>query len=422
MSSGTPQDLLSGEEFKLNNGVTVVYEHTPHTQIATVQAWIKTGSANESAENNGISHFLEHILFKGTENYKPDEIDAIVDAAGGQMNAGTSKDYTMYYVTLPVEHAGVAFSVISDMVFKASFIPEEIEKEKPVVVQEIQRKYDNPTYEMWRDAMAEMYESTPYAMEIIGTEENVNSFTSEMLKDYYSSHYHPKNTTLVVVGDISKAQAKELAEKYFAGLSKIEPAEGYTGKWAPKPLPVKNKAKVYNKEVAQDYVLSAYRLPATAVDAPVYEVLTEILSGGEYSLLNKELKYDKGAVTAVSAGDMLSKNAGLFIVHMVTNPGDSEMALKALEAALDVVISGKTDNKELEKAKNRLKSRTVFMKERASSLASEIGYSYTLDIKDYYHTYTSRIDKITAEDVKTAALVFKEPAAVYITVPEAVEG
>ncbi|MDR2869179.1 MAG: insulinase family protein [Deferribacteraceae bacterium] len=408
--------MSEAREFRLQNGLTVVHEYTPHTQVLSVQAWIKTGSVNEDAKNNGISHFLEHILFKGTANYAPDEIDAIVDAHGGRMNAGTSKDYTMYYITLPVEHAAVAADVIADMIFNATFDANEIEKEKPVVVQEIQRKFDNPTYDMWQDAAADLYAGTPYAMEIIGTEENVNSFTPKMLKDYYASHYHPKNTTLILTGDISEAEARKLAEAHFSQEAKVAAASGYSNKW--KPADIKQEAKIYEKEVAQDYLLAAYRVPATAPDAPVYEVLTEILAGGEYSLLNQELKYSQGLVTAVSAGDMLSKNSGAYIFYLVTNPDDSEKALSELQKLLASFVKEGPSDQELEKAKNRLTSRTIFTKERASSLAQEIGYSYTLDIKDYYHTYNDRIRSITAADIRKIAKLFTTEALIYKTIPE----
>lgn len=409
--------LSVADEFKLKNGATVVYEYTPHTQITSVQAWFKAGSVNENSKTNGISHFLEHILFKGTKNFKPDEIDSIVEASGGQMNAGTSKDYTMYYITLPVEHAETAFKVISDMVFHASFIPEEIEKEKPVVVQEIQRKFDNPTYEMWRDGMAMLYKGTPYEMEVIGTEDNVNSFTPKMLREYYASHYHPENMTLVVAGDISRKQVEKLAEKYFAVKPAAKLEQTKIAEW--KPSIKKTDRKVYKKEVSQDYILMGYQVNATAKDAPVYEVLSEILSGGEYTLLNQELKYSKDVVTAVSAGEILSRDSGAFIVHMVTNPGDAEKAVKEAQTVLNKMAEGKIDPIELQKAKNRLESRTLFMKERASSLASEIGYAYSLNMGDYFNTYTDRIKKVSMDDVtKVAKEIFALPGVIYIVTPD----
>ena len=408
--------MAAAEEFVLKNGTTVVYEYIPNTQIASIHAWINVGSVSETPKLNGISHFLEHILFKGTKNYGPDEIDNVVESRGGLMNAGTSKDYTNYHITLPAEHAETAFKVISDMVFFASFITDEIEKEKPVVVQEIQRKYDNPTYDMWKEAMELLYAGTPYAMEIIGTEENVLSFTPENLKNYYRSHYHPENITLVAVGDLPLERVKEYAEKYFSHKPEVTANKGYKNVW--KPTLKEPIFRSFEREVAQDYILVGWQVPAVAKDAPVYEVLSEVLSGGDFSLLNQELKYKKAVVVAVSSGEMLYKYAGAYMVHMVANPGEAELATAALKEALKQVMEDGVSEDELRKAKNRLISRTVFRQEKSSSEASEIGYSYTLELKDYYNTYKGKIEAIKAADVAfLAKQIFSSPAVTVKTVP-----
>lgn len=145
------EDMSVYAESMLNNGLRVVYAKVPGVKVVSVQAWIKTGSVNEKPETSGISHFLEHILFKGSKNFKPGEIDSYLDSKGGSNNAFTSLDVTDYYVTIPEKEAEAAFKVVSDMVFNALFIPDEIEKEKPVVIQEINGKYNNPYYEMLRD-------------------------------------------------------------------------------------------------------------------------------------------------------------------------------------------------------------------------------------------------------------------------------
>jgi predicted Zn-dependent peptidase len=408
--------LADSAEFKLDNGVTVVYEYIPSTKIVSVQAWIKTGSVNEDEKLNGISHFLEHILFKGTKNFKPDEIDVVVESAGGVMNAGTSKDFTSYYITLPEETAETAFKVISDMIFAASFIPDEIEKEKPVVLQEIERKFDNPTYQMFMDAIEVLAADTPYRREVIGTAENVRSFTPEMLRKYYESHYHPQNTTLVVAGDITLERVKTLSKKYFNVKSRVKPSGGYDREW--KTTFVSSAEREYKQEIAQDYVLVGYQLPASAKDAPVYEVLSEILSGGEYSLLNRDLR-DKGLVTAAYSFEILNKRAGSYIIDIAANPNESGKALSALDKTLQKMSSGKVTEKELERAKNRLKSNVIFRKEKAGRTASEIGYSYTLDLGDYHRKYISLIDNITLKDIAdTSKAIFSSPRIVYKTLPK----
>ena len=251
-------NLFASEEFKLSNDVKVVYNNIPNIKITSVQLWMNTGSRNETKEINGISHFLEHMVFKGTKSFKPDEIDSIVEANGGQMNAATSKDYTFYYITIPTENVEVAFKVISEMVFDALFLNDEIEKEKPVVIEEIKRKYDDPTYDMWTTLAETIHQDTSYSMEIIGTEDNVRSFNHQKLMDYYKKYYHPHNMTLAIVGDIDKSKAFALAEKYFNKKRDVPHGEHLVFEQKKLPEPVE---KFFKKDVNQVYGLIAYPAP-----------------------------------------------------------------------------------------------------------------------------------------------------------------
>lgn len=171
-------------ETKLDNGLTVLYEKVPGVKVVSVQCWIKTGSVNENDKLSGISHFLEHMLFNGTKKFKSGEIDEYLDAKGGYNNAFTSLDVTNYYVTIPADEAEAAYEVVSDMVFNALLLQSEIDREKPVVLQEINRKYDDPSYKMWQDLQASLFEGTPYARQVIGSSETVSAFTRQEIVDY----------------------------------------------------------------------------------------------------------------------------------------------------------------------------------------------------------------------------------------------
>ena len=389
-------------EFRLDNGVTVVYEKVPGVKVVSVQAWIKTGSVNETPEISGISHFLEHILFKGTKNFKPGEIDSYLDARGGRNNAFTSTDVTNYYVTIPTAEAEAAFNVISDMVFEASFIPDEIEKEKPVVLQEINRKYDDPSYKMWQDLMESLFRGTPYEMQVIGKPETVESFTREKLLSYYNKFYHPKNIVLVVVGDINKEEVSKLAKKYFSKERDITPGKRYEGE--NKVTFIEPVNKVFEADVNVEYAVIGF--PEGAQDLKtVYadEVLSEILSGGEYSLLNQILKIEKDVVVYVDDISMFNKYNGVFGIFAVLKPGGGEAFKKEALIILKDVASGKIDPLSVEKAKNRLKSQSVFQSEKVSSLANDIGFAYVLDMKDYYLNYLKGISAVSVKDVADAA-------------------
>ena len=399
-----------------DNGVDMVYRNIPSTGVVSVQVWMKTGSVNENEKNNGISHFLEHMVFKGTKSFAPGDIDEIVESAGGTMNAATSKDYTFYYITLPAYNAETAFKVLSEMLFEAQFIPDEIEKEKPVVVQEIKRKFDRPTYDMWTYLYEALFKDSPYEMEVIGTEETVNSFDREVLVEYYKKYYHPENMTLVVAGDLESGEAERLGKEYF---NKTKDGQGKLFEGSAQKSYSDNMRKDFERQVVQETGVIAF--PAASLnekDIFAYEVLGEIISGGEFSVLNQTIKNELRLASSINAGYLGMKHGGAFIFTYTCPVGNSE---KVKDAILEVVsnIAEYIDQESLEKCENRLKSQIAFQRERSSSEARDIGYSYTLGIPAYYHNFLNKMNEMTTEEiVELAQNIFSQNYIDLRTVPE----
>ncbi|MGC9062499.1 M16 family metallopeptidase [Calditerrivibrio sp.] len=410
-------NLFASEEFKLSNDVKVVYNNIPNIKITSVQLWMNTGSRNETKDINGISHFLEHMVFKGTKSFKPDEIDSIVEANGGQMNAATSKDYTFYYITIPTENVEVAFKVISEMVFDALFLDDEIEKEKPVVIEEIKRRYDDPTYDMWTTLAEKMHQGTSYSMEIIGTEDNVRSFNHQKLMDYYKKYYHPHNMTLAIVGDIDKSKAFALAEKYFSKKRDVPYGEHIVFEQMTLPEPVE---KFFKKDVNQVYGLIAYPAPKiNEKDIYALDLLEEILSGGEMSILNKTLKNEKGLVNSVFGGYSGLKYGGTFLVFYTCEPGKDTKVDREIMSIFSNILNNGIPKTELESARNRLKSTIIFRREKASAEAEDIGYSYTLGMENYYKNFIENINKTTDEDIlRVLKEILTNNSVVIKTIPK----
>ena len=394
--------LAQVKETKLPNGIDFVYKNIPGVKVTSVQVWMKTGSVNEDSKINGISHFLEHLVFKGTSKFKPDEIDSIVEANGGQMNAATSKDYTFYYITIPTYNSKVAFEVLSEMVFNATFIEEEIDKERPVVIQEIKRKYDNPTYDMWKYVSDTLYKDLPYSMEIIGTEDNIKNFTRKQIVDYYNKYYHPQNMTLVVVGDISYDEAKKFAETYFNKTKSVSAGKAYSTDTQIKLSD--DQFKIFKKKLSQTYAAIVY--PSFSIldkRNSSLDVLTEILSSGENSILTSILKNRLNLVTSIYAGSMGQKYVGSFVIYFTSEDKDFKKVIAETDKIIADILEGKIEEDMITRAKNRLKSQVIFQREKTSSEANDIGYSFTLGIRDYYFKYTEMIDKVTKEDIVSVA-------------------
>ena len=389
-------------EKKLDNGLTVLYEKVPGVKVVSVQCWIKTGSVNENEKISGISHFLEHMLFNGTKKFKPGDIDEYLAAKGGYNNAFTSLDVTNYYVTIPTDEAEAAYEVISDMVFNALLLQSEIDREKPVVIQEIKRKYDDPSYQMWQDVQETLFEGTPYSMQVIGSEKTVSEFTRQEIVDYYNSFYHPQNMTLVVVGDIEEKQAFDLAAKYFNQTRNVPVGKLYKGE--NNITFTKSVDKTFKADVNVDYAVFAFPAESRNIDT-VYaeEVFTEILSGGEYSLLNEIIKNQNNTAIYVTDIGLFNHYNGLFGAMAVVPKGNGEKFKNEAMAIINGIASGNIDDNRIEKAKNRLKSKCVFEEENVSSLAHDIGFSYVLDFKDYHLNYEKGIEKVTKADIIEAA-------------------
>ena len=389
-------------ETKLDNGVTVLYEKVPGVKVVSVQCWIKTGSVNENDKLSGISHFLEHMLFNGTKKFKPGEIDEYLDAKGGYNNAFTSLDVTNYYVTIPTDEAEAAYEVVSDMVFNALLLQSEIDREKPVVLQEINRKYDDPSYKMWQDLQATLFEGTPYARQVIGSSETVSAFTRQEIVDYYNSFYHPQNMTLVIVGDIEEKQALDLAAKYFNQTRDVPAGKLYKGE--NKVTFTKSIDKTFKADVNVDYAVFSFPTGAQDINT-VYaeEVFAEVLSGGEYSLLNEIIKNKNNTAIYVTDIGLFNHYNGLFGAMAVVPKGNGEKFRNEAMEIINDIAAGNIEESRIEKAKNRLKSKSIFEEENVSSLAQNIGYAYVLDFKDYHLNYEKGIDKVTKADIITAA-------------------
>lgn len=389
-------------ETKLDNGVTVLYEKVPGVKVVSVQCWIKTGSVNENDKLSGISHFLEHMLFNGTKKFKPGEIDEYLDAKGGYNNAFTSLDVTNYYVTIPTDEAEAAYEVVSDMVFNALLLQSEIDREKPVVLQEINRKYDDPSYKMWQDLQAALFEGTPYARQVIGSSETVSAFTRQEIVDYYNRFYHPHNMTVVIVGDIEEKQALDLAVKYFNQTRDVPAGKLYKGE--NQVTFTKSIDKNFKADVNVDYAVFSFPTGAQDINT-VYaeEVFAEVLSGGEYSLLNEIIKNKNNTAIYVTDIGLFNHYNGLFGAMAVVPRGNGEKFRNEAMEIINNIASGNIEESRIEKAKNRLKSKNIFEEENVSSLAQNIGYAYVLDFKDYHLNYENGIDKVTKDDIVAAA-------------------
>src|SRR3954449_6558261 len=201
--------------YALDNGLTVVFEEQHAAKVAAFQVGVRAGSADEREDQAGLAHLHEHMLFKGTARRGPGEIARAIEACGGEINAWTSFDQTVYHVVLASRFFAEGMDVLADAVTSAAFDPEELQREIEVVCEEIKRSQDSPTRKLSRELFASAFSRHPYGKPVIGTEASVRSFTRQGILRFYRRWYRPENAVVVVVGDVREAEAVQLAQKLF---------------------------------------------------------------------------------------------------------------------------------------------------------------------------------------------------------------
>ena len=386
------------KEKKLSNGLTVLFYPYEREKVATIKLCVKVGSSYENEKEAGITHLIEHMIFKGTETKKPEDIVGVIESSGGYMNAFTSYDYTCYYIAGPSTIVEKSLEILSDVVFHPFFDPIELKKEKEVVIEEMKMRLDNPFVVLFENVMKTSYQKYSYKRPIIGYEENVKSFEREDLLKFVNQFYVPENMVLTVVGNISEKKLFSLINKYFIDLPQRKlkivkfPEETYTNKptlvWVKRP-------------VKEGYF--AFSLPCASFrdeDAPYLDLLAEILGGGESSRLYLKLKRELNLVKTISTSSFTPYGPGLFEIYGTADPQNFKKIIEEVIKELEMIKQFGVSVEELEKAKTQILSDFVFSSETSEGLSSLLARFQILrgSYKDILW-YQEKIKNATIEDL-----------------------
>jgi zinc protease len=391
---------------QLANGLTILVRETHHNPVVTVDAWVNTGSVNETPEINGVSHFLEHMLFKGTSKRGPNELDMMIEAVGGNWNAGTSKDYTHYYCTVASPHKRIAVDAVADMLRNSLLDPEELEKERLVILEEYLRKQDEPGGLLWEEIYDVSFERSPYRQTILGTEESIKGITRSAMSDYFERYYGPGNMVAIFSGDITPDEARTLGEEFF-------------GDWNRQHSPLDNLSfdvtrasgqnRVINRDVNEAYVARAYPMPGIEKlpETIALDVMETILSDGASSRLNQRLVEETQTVYGINCSAGLHLYDGLFVVTGVMSPDKLEDFRTQVAEEFEKMADAGPTERELERAKTNIFTSTAFRTETTTGQSSTIGYCYTLTgSTEFEETYLDKMQEVTAEQVQEAAATY----------------
>lgn len=406
------------EVYERENGHKIVLAHK-EGELVNVSSWVKTGSINEDDTNNGISHFLEHLMFKGTDRFKVGEFDRILEAKGGIVNAATWKDYTFYYVTLPKgendENLYLAIDLHADMMTGAILPEVEIgapfdlndttvtdKRERHVVIEEIRMRKDQNWTKVYNACNFNMYTQHPYKRDVIGTPEIISQVTREQIMDYYKTHYTPENITTIVVGDFDKEKVLDAVIKGFdfSGTKKAPQRENKIDS------PVSETKVVENTTVANTgYVMFGFLGPKARElkENITLDLISIILGEGTSSRLYRNLieKQAEPVVNYVDSTHYQFKDGNNFFIQANFRPEKKDTVIEMIKAELAKLLSEKITADELMKAKKKTKSRFAENAETVSEIGETIGYYMTVcgDLK-LVEEYLRDLENITVEDLE----------------------
>jgi len=380
----------------LDNGLRVVIEKIDYVNSISVGLWVKNGSRRESKEQNGISHFIEHMLFKGTKNRSAKVIAESIEEVGGQINAFTSKEVTCFYIKALDSYLELSLDVLSDMLLNSTFDEKDIEKEKSVILDEINLSEDTPE-EVLQDLHSEsVWGEDGLALPILGTPSTVSKFSSRELKEYLQSVYVPDNSILSISGKVDVEHTEKLVNKYFGAWSG-EIKEGYLYS-----SPEINKIHMLkNKEIEQVHLsLGIPGLKAGDKDMYTLLLLNNYFGGGASSLLFQSLREDKGLCYSVYSYASAFINTGLVTIYAAVSPQLLEEATKNIQYELENFVVKSISEERLIKAKEQLKSHYILGLESTGSRMFSNGKSLLfLDKIQTPKQVLNKIDNIQIQDI-----------------------
>ncbi len=402
----------------LPNGLTLILKPDPGIPVASVQVWVKTGSIHEADQlGAGLSHYLEHLLFKGTTRREGREISREVQAHGGYINAYTSFERTVYYIDIPAEHAPVAVDILGDAVLHSTLPADEVEREKQVILREIDMGLDDPDHRLWQALFESVFREHPYRQPIIGHRDVFEAVERDALLRYYQERYVPNNMVVVVTGGFDRAAVEAAVEQHFGAAPRR--------RLAPVFLPAEPPALARRTQHVEDKVeivrgAMAWTIPGlTHPDAAALDVLALVLGHGDSSILWQALREKARLVHAIDATSWNPSQQGIFYVNLVCDPAQRDRAFAALERELQRVHRRGFTAAQVRKAVRQLVVGEINGRKTVAGQASRLGVAEVIagDVL-FTQGYFERLKSVTPARLKAVLaryLLEGHPTTVSLT-------
>ncbi|MCI9062087.1 MULTISPECIES: M16 family metallopeptidase [Romboutsia] len=381
----------------LENGLTIIGEEIPYVKSISLGIWINAGSRIEDEEISGISHFIEHMLFKGTKNRTSKQIASEIDNLGGQINAFTSKECTCYYVKLLDSHIDIGIDILSDMILNSKFNEDDLDKERSVIIEELKMYEDSPE-DLAYDLLTEnIYKNDPLGMNIIGTEESLKKLNREKLLDYFNKYYLPNNSVIAISGNFNFNEIINKIEEKFKG-------------WKKKSVNIDIKKAEFkscfltkNKDIEQVNLAMSLEAVPLENDEEVYAlaVINTVFGGSISSRLFQKIREEKGLVYSIYSSQSLYRKCGELGIFASMSNEHLEEVYESIIEEIKIMKKDYLTEQEIKESKEQLKGSYILGLESTSSRMMSIGRSLLLNNKvESTDDILKSIDNVDRETVK----------------------
>ncbi|MEM8676631.1 MAG: pitrilysin family protein [Cyanobacteria bacterium P01_G01_bin.67] len=409
---------------QLDNGLTVIAEQMP-VEAINLNVWINVGSAKESNEINGMAHFLEHMVFKGTANLAVGQFEQLIEERGAVTNAATSQDYTHYYITTAPQDFAELAPLQLDVLLNPSLENQAFEREKLVVLEEIRRSEDNPRRRAFRRSMETCFATLPYRRPVLGPVAVIENLRSQQMRDFHNAWYQPQSMTAAVVGNLPVTQLIEIVTQSY---EQHHHAQEQPKNRTRNPIPSITPEASFDKIVRHEYIdetlqqarlIMVWRVPGMENLEQTYalDILSVILGQGKVSRLFRELREEKGLVTHVGVSNLTQTHQGAFYISAALPLENIAQVEQAIAEQIRILQTELISAKDIKRIRTQVANRFVFANERPSDRANLYGYYYS-QLQDLAPAlnYPEHIQAISAADLQIAAKKYLNPEAYGVVV------
>jgi len=400
------QQIRDIETTTLPNGLRIITERMAHVRSISLGVWIRSGSRRETGPEGGISHFIEHMVFKGTKHRSAEEIARSVDSIGGGLDAFTAKEMVSYNTKVLDEHLPLAFDVLADLVLNPLFRAEDIEKEKGVILEELKMEVDNPEYLLHEIFSSNFWKDHPLGKPILGTRDTVRSFNQDMLRDYYGRYYTPANILITAAGNLNHEHLVDLVRERFENLR-------LTGQLPPETPPVPHARLVFRNKTSLEQTHLYMGVPGYAFPHKLRfacYALNTVLGGGMSSRLFQNIREKQGLAYAVYSELSMYRDAGCMAIYAGTSVESAAKVVESIVKEFRELKETPVPEDELRRAKDHLKGSLMLSLESTSSRMGNLArqelyfdHFFTLD------EMIQSIEDITADQLQAIAQEFFDP-------------